>query len=81
MILLFTVSVSLMVKFVSLSPILDSSVKDHTVAFRKSACYSTLEDQNAMFHIMTSIPKYKSWQRPGLNADGSNPAPLQVKHL
>jgi hypothetical protein len=81
MILLFTVSVSLMIEFVSLSPILDSSAKTHIVAFRESACYSTLEDQNEMFFTMTSAPKYKSWQRPDLNANGSNPAPLQVRHL
>jgi hypothetical protein len=81
MILLFTVSVSLIVKFVLLSPILDSSTMDHIGAFRKSSCYSTLEDQNGMFYNMTSAPKYKSWERPGLNANGSNPAPLQVKRL
>jgi hypothetical protein len=81
MILLFIASVSLMVQFVSMSPILDSSSKmDHTVSFRRSPCFNTLEGQNDFFYSMTLTP-YKSWQRPGLDANGNSSAPLQVKHL
>ncbi len=83
MILLFIAIVSLMVHFVSMSDILDSSSKmDHSVSFRSSPCFSTLERQNEIFYALTNYyvePYYKNWQRPGLN--GSSPAPLQVKHL
>lgn len=85
MILLLIVKISLMIKLVSLqylqSPILDSSLTmDHMVTFRKSGCYSTVDEQEKMINDMISPPKYKGWQRPGLSANGNNTAipPLQV---
>jgi hypothetical protein len=62
--------------------VLDSSSNiDLSGKFRSSACFSTLQDQMDRFYAMTSTPEYKNWQRPGLNANGSSSAPLQVKHL